>query len=70
MISESKILAPVRDWLRWPLLYCPVCMGFWLAVPALVVGLMFYFVVVGFSNVWMLIILHTYEALDRTYEDK
>jgi len=67
LISESKIAAPVRNYLGWQLLFCPICLGFWLAIPALVVSPLFYFAVVGFSNVWMLIILYTYEALDRTY---
>ena len=70
LISESKIMAPVRDRLNWPVLFCPICLGFWLAAPALWSGLFFYFAVVGCSNVWMLIILHTYEALDRTYESQ
>ena len=70
LISESKIAAPIRRKLGWALLECPICLGFWLAAPALVVSLFFYFAVVGCSNVWMLIILYTYEALDRTYENK
>lgn len=69
LISESKIAAPVRDFLGWSLLQCPICLGFWIATPAFVRGPLFYFAVVGFSNVWMLVILHTYEALDRTYEN-
>lgn len=69
LISESKIMSPIRERLGWSLLFCPICLGFWLAAPALIRGPLFYFAVVGFSNVWMLIILHTYEALDRTYED-
>lgn len=69
LISESKIMAPIRGFLGWQLLFCPICLGFWLALPALLVNPGFYFAVVGFSNVWMLIILHTYEALDRTYSD-
>ena len=71
LISESKIALPVRAWLGWPVLFCPVCLGFWLALPTLFFHFdpLFYFTVVGLSNVWMLIILHTYEAIDRTYEE-
>ena len=69
LISESKITAPIRNYLKWPVLFCPVCLGFWLAVPTLFVNPWHYFTVVGLSNVWMLIILHTYEAIDRTYEE-
>jgi hypothetical protein len=68
LISESKIMAPIRNRLGWSVLFCPVCLGFWLAVPTLFVNPLFYFTVVGLSNVWMLIILHTYEAIDRTYD--
>lgn len=70
LVSESKLFAPVRERFKNVyLIFCPICMGFWFAVPALWKGPLFYFAVVGFSNVWMLIILHTYEALDRTYDD-
>ena len=70
LISESKIATPIRDFFGWSLLQCPICLGFWLSLPFWIwYGHWFYFAVVGFSNVWMLIILHTYEALDRTYEN-
>lgn len=70
LVSESVLLAPIRKRFKnFHLIFCPVCMGFWFAAPALWKGPLFYFAVVGFSNVWMLIILHTYEALDRTYDD-
>lgn len=69
LISESEIMAPVRNRLGWSLLLCPICLGFWLAIPALWNGILFYFAVVGFSNVWMLIILKVYESLEATGED-
>lgn len=69
LMSESRIAMPIRTYLGWQVLSCPICLGFWLAMPALSVGILFYFFVVGLSNAWMLIILHTYEAIDRTYED-
>jgi hypothetical protein len=70
LISESKILEPIRERLSFSLFYCPICLGFWLALPFLFwFGLFFYFSVVGFSNAWMLLILKTYEALDKTYEE-
>ncbi len=70
LVSESKIAAPIREYLG-PLGQCPICLGFWLAAPVVVVtwNPFLYFLVVGFSNVWMLIILKTYEAIDRTYEE-
>lgn len=71
LVSESTLFAPVRKKFKdFHLIFCPICMGFWFAIPAMVVyGPLFYFAVVAFSNIWMLIILHTYEALDRTYDD-
>jgi hypothetical protein len=70
LISESTLFAPVRKKFKdFHLIFCPICMGFWFAIPALWIGPLFYFAVVAFSNVWMLVILHTYEALDRTYNE-
>ena len=70
LVSESTLFAPIRNKLKnFHLIFCPICMGFWIAVPALWVGPLFYFAVVGFSNVWMLIILHTYEVLDRKFDE-
>jgi hypothetical protein len=71
LVSESKLFSPVREmfW-KFHLIFCPICMAFWFAIPALVlVGPLFYFAVVAFSNVWILIILHTYEVLDRKFDD-
>jgi len=66
LISESTLFAPVRKRLiNFHLIFCPICMAFWFAIPSLWIGPLFYFAVVGFSNVWILVILHTYEALDR-----
>lgn len=64
LISESQIMAPIRDKIGWSLFLCPICLGFWLALPALWKGILFYFAVVGFSNVWMLVILKVYESLE------
>jgi len=70
LISESQLLSPIRHKLNYPLLYCPICLGFWIALPVLALyGPIQYLVTVAFSNLWMLIILKTYEALDATYED-
>jgi len=70
LISESNIAAPIRNFFGWSLLFCPICLGFWIALPFLFwFGLWFYFAVVAFSNVWVLIILYVYEALDRANED-
>lgn len=70
LISESAIMAPIRNRIGWSLLLCPICLGFWFALPALVLrGPLFYFAVVGFSNVWMLIILRVYESLELTGDD-
>lgn len=59
-------MAPIRDKVGWSLLFCPICMGFWFAIPTLKFGLLFYFFVVGLSNLWMLIILKVYESLEAT----
>jgi hypothetical protein len=66
LISESQIMAPIRNRLGWDVLYCPICLGFWIASPELVHGPWHYFLVVALSNVWMLVILKVYEALDAT----
>lgn len=66
LISESEIAAKVREWLGWRVLCCPICLGFWLALPAMYYGLFHYFLVLATSNLWMLIILKVYEALDAT----
>jgi hypothetical protein len=69
LISESEIAAPIRDRLNWRVLFCPVCLGFWIALPAFLYGVWHYFLVVGVSNIWMLIILKVYEALDAASEN-
>jgi hypothetical protein len=70
LISESKLFAPIRNYLQWDVLYCPICLGFWLAAPALLEhGFHQYFLVVGLSNVWMLIILKVYRELDLTADE-
>ncbi|MHC4302090.1 MAG: hypothetical protein ACYS7Y_32915 [Planctomycetota bacterium] len=71
LISESNLLAPFRQWLGWRLLYCPICLGFWLAAPVFVTYWCpwFYFLVVALSNVWMLVILKVYAELDAIGKD-
>jgi hypothetical protein len=69
LISESNIAAPIRNYFGYQLLFCPICMGFWLALPSLAWDWRAYFLVVAISNAWMLVILHVYEALDRANED-
>jgi len=64
LISESNIAASFRDAMEWPILYCPVCLGFWLATPTLAHGPLHYLFVVALSNVWMLVILKVYAELD------
>ena len=64
LISESAIMHRVRELIKWDLLYCPICLSFWLSAPALFEGVQFYFAVVAFSNLWVLTILKTYEALE------
>ena len=64
LISESQVMATVRDKIGWRILYCPICLGFWLAVPSLVYGLLHYLFVIALSNVWMLVILKVYAELD------
>jgi len=68
LVSESEIAAPVRDKLKWRVLYCPICLGFWFAIPTLFASY-HYFLIVAMSNAWMLIILKVYEALDAVGED-
>jgi hypothetical protein len=64
LISESILFMKVREILNHVLFECPICLGFWIAIPCLVKGPLFYLLVVGMSNVWMLIILKVYETLD------
>jgi len=65
LISESKLLAPIRESLDWDLLYCPVCLGFWLAIPSLLWNWKAYFLVVALSNVVMLVVLKVYSELEK-----
>ncbi len=69
LLSESTIAAPLRDWLfkrkAWSLWYCPICLGFWIALPALWFGPVHYLAVVGFSHLFMLVTLKVYEMLDE-----
>ena len=69
LLSESVIAAPVREWLfkqfAWQLWYCPICLGFWIAAPALWYGPVHYLAVVGISHIFMLVTLKVYEILDE-----
>lgn len=65
LISESAILAPIRERLNYSLFFCPICLGFWLTLPFFYYGFFHYFLVVAMSNVWMLITLKVYESLER-----
>ena len=70
LISESAIMATARDKLGWRILYCPLCLGFWLALPLFVYGgLLHYLFVIALSNVWMLVILKVYAELDAIGDD-
>ena len=69
LISESEIAATIRDKIGWRLLYCPICLGFWLALPAFIYGPLHYTLVVALSNVWMLVILKVYAELDAIGDD-
>ena len=66
LVSESKLWHPVREYLKFDILYCPICLGFWLAAPALWRGMTAYLATVAFSNLWMLVILKVYKELDET----
>jgi hypothetical protein len=68
LISESEIMAPLRTLLGWRVLLCPICLAFWIALPSLLCGVFYYFLVVAASNVWMLVILKVYESLESTGE--
>jgi hypothetical protein len=70
LISESEIAAPIRDKLGWRVLYCPICLGFWIAWPtAVIYGPSHYLFVIALSNVWMLVILKVYAELDAIGDD-
>ncbi len=65
LISESVIMAPVRERLGWRLLYCPICLGFWLGLPIVFFDPLLYLASVGLSHAFMLITLRVYAELDR-----
>ena len=69
LVSESRIAAPIRDRIGWRVLYCPICLGFWFALPAAIHGVLFYFTTVAISNIWMLVILKVYRELDDSSEE-
>lgn len=65
LISESKLFSRLRTWLGWDLLFCPICLSFWLALPTLYWGAGDYFLTLAIANVWMLVILYNYKLLDE-----
>lgn len=69
LLSESTLTTPLRDWLfrktKSVLWFCPVCLGFWIATPALYWGPLHYLTVVGVSHLFMLVTLHVYAELDK-----
>lgn len=69
LISESELAAPIREFLKWRVLYCPICLGIWLALPLFWYGWGHYFLTVALSNLWMLVILKVYESLDAVGSD-
>jgi hypothetical protein len=69
LISESNVAATIRDKIGWRILYCPLCLGFWLALPAFVYGPLHYLFVIALSNMWMLVILKVYAELDAIGDD-
>ena len=69
LISESEVAATIRDKIGWKILYCPICLGFWLAAPVLLHGPLHYLFVIALSNVWMLVILKVYAELDAIGDD-
>ena len=69
LISESKLWHPIRQYLNFDLLYCPICLGFWIAAPVLYHGMIPYLATIAFSNLWMLVILKTYRELDELGEE-
>ena len=81
LVSESKIAAPIRDgigrlsrnWLTsglTNLVYCPICLAFWFAIPYLAGGVNAYFTTIAISNIWMLVILKVYRELDEAAEEE
>lgn len=65
LVSESVILAPIREKLGFRLLYCPICLGFWFGLPVIYThGLVNYLATVGVSHLFMLITLRVYAELD------
>lgn len=64
LVSESMLMSPIRDKCDTYFVNCPICMGIWLALPFMWFGFFYYFLVVAVSNLWMLIILKLYDALE------
>lgn len=65
LISESILLAKVRDRFDTYLVNCPICLGFWFALPTFYFGFTHYFLVVAMSNAWMLVIVKLYNELEK-----
>lgn len=69
LVSESVILAPIREKLGFRLLYCPICLGFWFGLPVIYThGLVTYLATVGVSHLFMLVTLRVYVELDKLNE--
>jgi hypothetical protein len=64
-ISESMIMSRFREKCDMYLVSCPICMGFWLALPFIYYGFLHYFLVVATSNLWMLVVLKLYSELEK-----
>jgi hypothetical protein len=64
-ISESKLLSPIRNKLNFDLLYCPICLSFWVGAIYLYSGIGHYFLTLAIANVFMLIVLKVYRELDE-----
>jgi hypothetical protein len=69
LISESNLFGPIREYISHPLVYCPICLSFWLAMPSVLWDWRAYFLVIATSNLHILLILYIYESLDRANED-
>ena len=64
LITKSVLFARPRDLCPdWVPCSCPICLGFWIAMPAMCDGPIFYLTIVGLSNLWMLAIAKLYLAL-------
>lgn len=65
LITVSALFEPVRATLPTfnGLFYCPICLGFWIAIPYST-SFNEYLLIVALSNVWMLVIAKLYLAIE------